>query len=95
MEDINTGAVERSEAARARRLAGATVVGDDVIASTDYMMKQPTFPTSELRLFGISVPTLLSNEISLHFWRGQAPPVKTLRGHAPLAPVPTPQCTIA
>ena len=25
--DINTGAVERSEAARARRLAGATVVG--------------------------------------------------------------------
>ena len=29
--DINTGAVERSEAARARRLAGATVVGDDVI----------------------------------------------------------------
>ena len=39
--DINTGAVERSEAARARRLAGATVVGDDVIASTDYMKKQP------------------------------------------------------
>ena len=34
--DINTGAVERSEAARARRLAGATVVGDDVIASTGY-----------------------------------------------------------
>ena len=31
--DINTGAVERSEAARARRLAGATVVGDDVITS--------------------------------------------------------------
>ena len=25
--DINTGAIERSEAARARRLAGATVVG--------------------------------------------------------------------
>ena len=39
--DINTGAVERSEAARARRLAGATVVGDDVIASTGYMKKQP------------------------------------------------------
>ena len=38
--DINTGAVERSEAARARRLAGATVVGDDVIASTGYMKKQ-------------------------------------------------------
>ena len=37
--DINTGAVERSEAARARRLAGATVVGDDVIASTGYMKK--------------------------------------------------------
>ena len=41
--DINTGAVERSEAARARRLAGATVVGDDVIASTGYMKKQPYF----------------------------------------------------
>ena len=39
--DINTGAVERSEAAHARRLAGATVVGDDVIASTGYMKKQP------------------------------------------------------
>ena len=39
--DINTGAVEQSEAARARRLAGATVVGDDVIASTGYMKKQP------------------------------------------------------
>ena len=39
--DINTGAVERSEAARARRLVGATVVGDDVIASTGYMKKQP------------------------------------------------------
>ena len=31
--DINVGAV---------RLAGATVVGDDVIASTGYMKKQPT-----------------------------------------------------
>ena len=40
--DINTGAVERSEAARARRLDGATVVEDDVIASTGYMKKQPT-----------------------------------------------------
>ena len=40
--DINTGAVERSEAARARRLAGATVVGNDVIASTGYMKKQPS-----------------------------------------------------
>ena len=40
--DINTGAVERSEAARASRLAGATVVGDDVIASTGYMKKQPS-----------------------------------------------------
>ena len=39
--DINTGSVERSEAARARRLAGATVVGDYVIASTGYMKKQP------------------------------------------------------
>ena len=39
--DINTGAVERSEAARARRLVGATVVGGDVIASTGYMKKQP------------------------------------------------------
>ena len=28
--DINAGAIERSEAARARRLAGATVVGDAV-----------------------------------------------------------------
>ena len=44
--DINTGAVERSEAARARRLAGATVVGDDVIASTGYMKKQPTNASS-------------------------------------------------
>ena len=43
--DINTGAVERSEAARARRLAGATVVGDDVIASTGYMKKQPILLT--------------------------------------------------
>ena len=41
--DINTGAVERSEAAHARRLAGDTVVGDDVIASTGYMKKQPFF----------------------------------------------------
>ena len=40
--DINIGAVERSEAARVRRLAGATVVGDDVIASTGYMKKQST-----------------------------------------------------
>ena len=39
--DINTGVVEKSEAARACRLAGATVVGDDVIASTGYMKKQP------------------------------------------------------
>ena len=30
--DINTGAVERSEAARARRLAGATAVGLRAIA---------------------------------------------------------------
>ena len=30
--DINIGAVERSEAARARRLAGATVVGLRAIA---------------------------------------------------------------
>ena len=30
--DINTGAVERSEAARTRRLAGATVVGLRAIA---------------------------------------------------------------
>ena len=43
--DINTGAVERSEAARSRRLAGATVVGDDVIANTGYMKKQPTTNT--------------------------------------------------
>ena len=41
--DINTGAVERSEAARARRLASATVVGGDVIASTGSMKKQPNF----------------------------------------------------
>ena len=47
--DINTGAVERSEAARARRLAGATVVGDDVIASTGYMKKQPKKHTVERR----------------------------------------------
>ena len=39
--DINTGAVEQSEAARARCLAGTTVVGDDVVASTGYMKKQP------------------------------------------------------
>ena len=40
--DINTGAVERSEAARARRLAGATVVGMmSLLASTGYMKKQP------------------------------------------------------
>ena len=41
--DINTGAVERSEAARARRLAGATVVGDDVIASTGYYEETTVF----------------------------------------------------
>ena len=51
--DINTGAVERSEAVRARRLAGATVVGDDVIASTGYMKKQPI---SHTRLL-LSTPT--------------------------------------
>ena len=39
--DINTSAVQRSEAARARRLVGTTAVGDDVIASTGYMKKQP------------------------------------------------------
>ena len=44
--DINTGAVERSDAARARRLAGATVVGDDVISSSDYMKKQPKMDRS-------------------------------------------------
>ena len=46
--DINTGAVERSEAARARRLAGVTVVGDDVIASTGYMKKQPIYGCGEV-----------------------------------------------
>ena len=36
--DINTGAVERSEAARARRLAGATVVG---LRATSYGAHDP------------------------------------------------------
>ena len=54
--DINTGAVERSEAARARRLAGATVVGGDVIASTGYMKKQPT-----IQCCGTHIARLLMN----------------------------------
>ena len=54
--DINTGAVERSEAARARRLASATVVGDDVIASTGYMKKQPKIGN---RIGAITVSSLL------------------------------------
>ena len=38
--DINTGAVERSEAARARRLAGATV-GGPVTARADQLWHWP------------------------------------------------------
>ena len=53
--DISTGAVERSEAARARRLAGATVVGDDVIASTGYMKKQPSVCLSETLIWGLGL----------------------------------------
>ena len=41
--DINTGAVERSEAARARRLAGATVVGP-VTARADQLWHAETGP---------------------------------------------------
>ena len=41
--DINTGAVERSEAARARRLAGATVVGP-VTAQADQLWHAETGP---------------------------------------------------
>ena len=40
--DINTGAVERSEAARALRLAGATVVGP-VTARADQLWHAETF----------------------------------------------------
>ena len=67
--DINTGAVERSEAARARRLVGATVVGDDVIASTGYMKKQPPlryprlspiFPTEPKPSSGLSLAIALA-----------------------------------
>ena len=41
--DINTGAVERSEAARARRIAGATVVGP-VTARADQLWHAETGP---------------------------------------------------
>ena len=53
-------------------------------------MSQSQMATHDGHYFhlGVSVPTLLSNEISLHFWRGQTPPVKTLRGYGPLAPPP-------
>ena len=46
--DINTGAVERSEAARALRLAGATVVGPvtaraDHVCGTNFSRGGPFF----------------------------------------------------
>ena len=44
--DINTGAVERSEAARARRLAGATVVGP-VTARADQLCHAETGPRTK------------------------------------------------
>ena len=45
--DINTGAVERSEAARARRLAGATVVGP-VTARADQLWHAETRPPDQI-----------------------------------------------
>ena len=45
--DINTGAVERSEAARARRLAGATVVGP-VTARADQVWHAETGPPDQI-----------------------------------------------
>ena len=45
--DINTGAVERSEAARARRLAGATVVGP-VTALADQLWHAETGPPDQI-----------------------------------------------
>ena len=45
--DINTGAVERSEAARARRLAGATVVGP-VTAWADQLWHAKTGPPDQI-----------------------------------------------
>ena len=45
--DINTGAVERSEAARARRLAGATVVGP-VTARADQLWHAETGPPDQI-----------------------------------------------
>ena len=44
---INTGAVERSEAARARRLAGATVVGP-VTAGADQLWHAETGPPDQI-----------------------------------------------
>ena len=45
--DINTGAVERSEAARARRHAGATVVGP-VTARVDQLWHAETGPPDQI-----------------------------------------------
>ena len=45
--DINTSAVERSEAARARRLAGATVVGP-VTARADQLWHAETGPPDQI-----------------------------------------------
>ena len=45
--DINTGAVERSEAARARRLAGATVV-EPVTARADQLWHAETGPPDQI-----------------------------------------------
>ena len=50
--DINTGAVERSEAARARRLAGATVVPGTVVgpvtARADQLWHAETGPPDQI-----------------------------------------------
>ena len=56
----------RSSGARRARGATCTVVGDDVIASTGYMKKQPLFaPARERDVYGsrilIATPTSLSH----------------------------------
>ena len=51
-------------------------------------MTQAQMATHDRHYFrlGVSIPNLLSNEIPLHFWSGQATPVKTLRGQWPPCP---------
>ena len=65
--DINTGAVERSEAARVRRLAGATVVGP-VTARADQLWHAETGPPCARTT--IPNRTIITSALSWGCWSG-------------------------